>query len=149
MNLTHNYLSIPLPNTWEDASQVIALGPEQGGFRVNLVVSQEPAAFGETSADFAERQKPALNAALQNYAVVEEGEKQFGLNTGFLRHHTFTLEKGRIGQLQFYCVLNGRCYTFTFTHLQELLPSAMPIAEGLFAGMRLDPPLFSPPEDPF
>jgi hypothetical protein len=149
--MQHNYLTVPLPADWEDASQVIALGPEQHGFRSNLVFSQESTEFGETAADFAERQLPKLQEALLKYQVVKEGPARYGPNSGYLREHTFSIDidKGEIGQLQFYCVMGGRCYTFTFTHVKGSLDAAKPIAEKMFAQARLNPPVLSVTRDDF
>ena len=136
--LQHNYLTLSLPNGWEDASQVIALGPEDSGFRPNLVFSQEPTKANETAQQFAARQLPQLKQALTGYALVKEGMQKFGPNSGFLREHTFKMDKGEIGQLQFYVVSGGRAYTFTFTHLKGKLAGAKAIAEKLLSEARLN-----------
>jgi hypothetical protein len=135
--IQHNYLTLPLAQGWEDSSQVIALGPEQGGFRANLVFSQETANFGESSTEFAERQLPELRKALPNYAEVEGKTAAFGPNSGYLRHHTFSMDQSSVGQLQFYCLIAGRAYTFTFTDLAEQLKGSRPIAERMFASARI------------
>lgn len=138
-SIQHSYLEVPLPDDWEDASQVIALGPEVDGFRPNLVFSQEPTRPGETPEQFAARQLPQLRAVLRGYDVVDEGLQRFGPNAGYLRHHTFHMDRGEIEQLQFYVVLGGRCYTFTFTHLLGRLDSVRDIAEKMFRQARLTP----------
>ena len=135
--LTHNYLTLDLPDDWEDASQVIALGPEDHGFRPNLVFSQEPTELDEDAADFAARQLPSLRDALPNYAVVREQTATFGPNTGFLREHTFAMDKGEIGQFQFYLVRDGRAYTFTLTHKKERFERLRALGGELIAGARL------------
>jgi hypothetical protein len=137
--LHHNFLTLTLPNGWEDASQIIALGQEEGGFRPNLVFSQEPTKGNETAAEFAKRQLPQLKQALSGYVVVKEGNSKFGANSGFLREHNFKMERGEIGQLQFYVVISGRAYTFTFTHLKGKLASARALAEKLFTEAKLTP----------
>jgi hypothetical protein len=136
--LQHNYLTLSLPAGWEDASQVIALGPEDSGFRPNLVFSQEPTKPGESAAQFAARQLPQLKQALTGYVLVKEGMAKFGPNQGFLREHTFKMDKGEIGQLQFYVIINNRAYTFTFTHLKGKLAGAKSIAEKLLTEARLN-----------
>ena len=135
--LRHNYLSLELPDDWEDASQVIALGPEDNGFRPNLVFSQEPAELDEDAAAFAARQLPSLHTALNNYSVVREQTATFGPNTGFLREHTFAMDKGEIGQFQFYVVRDGRAYTFTLTHKKERFERLRALGGELIAGARL------------
>ncbi|MFN0062872.1 MAG: DcrB-related protein [Myxococcaceae bacterium] len=136
-NLQHNALSLALPQGWEDGSQVIALGPQDGGFRPNLVFSQEPVKAGENSAQFAARQLPQLKQALTGYVLVKEGAAKFGNNSGFLREHAFKMEKSEIGQLQFYVVNGGTAFTFTFTHLKPKLAAAKPTAEKLFTQAKL------------
>jgi hypothetical protein len=137
-HLQHNYLTLNLPAGWEDASQVIALGPEDSGFRPNLVFSQEPTKPNESAAQFAARQLPQLRQALTGYQLVKEGNAKFGPNAGFLREHAFKMDKGEIGQLQFYVVSGGRAYTFTFTHLKGKLAGAKHIAEKLLTEARLN-----------
>jgi hypothetical protein len=142
--LRHNYLNLVIPDGWEDASQVIALGPEDDGFRPNLVFSQEPTKPGESAAEFAYRQLPELRKALTNYYLVWEGEATFGSNFGFLREHTFSMEKGEFGQLQFYVVINDRAYNFQFTHLRENMADARVMAESLFTKAELLLPAHEP-----
>jgi hypothetical protein len=145
--LQHSYLTLPLPDSWEDASQIIALGADDNGFRPNLVFSHEPTKPGESAAEFAARQLPQLRAALTNFAVVEEGVARFGPNEGFLRDQTFSMERGEIRQLQFYVVMGMRVFTFTFTHLRDRLTSVRPLAESLFAQARIRPPATSRMDD--
>jgi hypothetical protein len=147
--IQHLYLTVPIPDGWEDASQVIALGPEKDGFRCNLVFSQEPTKPGETATEFAARQLPQLRAALDGYILVREGEARFGPNSGFLREHTFSMEKADIAQLQFYVILGGRCYTFTFTDLERNLSSSRSTGERMFSRARLTPPLAAAADNDF
>src|SRR5262245_28986959 len=137
--LQHRYLTLDLPDGWEDASQVIALGPEASGFRPNLVFSQEPTRPGETAAEFAHRQLAQLKEVLPDYFLVREGDATFGSKAGFLREHVFFADKRRdVFQMQFYCVIEGRAYTFTFTHVRDEMPAARPMAERLFSAARLE-----------
>src|SRR4051812_3461150 len=119
--IPHGYLTIDLPDDWEDASQIIFLGPEEDGFRPNIVFSREPTLPGEDSAQFAQRQLPQIQEALTDYFLLSERDTEMGPNVGFLRERTFSMDKGDIGQLQFYCVMDGVAYTFTFTHLIDNL----------------------------
>ena len=135
--LQHNFLNIQLLDGWDDASDIVALGPEEEGFRPNLVFSHEPTKPGETAEEFAARQLPQLRAALKGYAVRNEGRRRFGPNVGFVREQEFRMEKGDIGQLQFYVVLAGRCYTFTVTHLLKHIDRAREIAEQTISRARL------------
>jgi hypothetical protein len=136
-SIRHNYLTILLPDEWEDASQVIGLGPEQDGFRANVVFSQEKSIPGETAAEFAARQLPELRAALANYRVDREGDARFGPNAGFLREHTFSMDKGEIGQIQFYVTKHGYVFTLTVTNLLHRLNSIREISERIFAQARV------------
>ena len=139
--IEHNYLSVALPEDWEDASQVMALGPEDSGFRPNLVFSQEPTLPGETDIAFATRQLPELRQALgdYDYVLINEGEARFGQNLGFLREHTFTFEETQLRQFQFYIIQGDRCSTFTFTHRDDRFSSVRAIAEKMFAQAWLMP----------
>lgn len=138
--LQHNYLAIQMPDGWEDASQVIALAPEDDGFRPNLIFSQEPTRDGEDAAQFAARQLSQLREVLEGYRIVSEGPAKFGSNVGFLREQEFIMDKGAIRQIQFYIVLDERNYTFTFTHLAHMLSSVRGVAEQMFASARINPP---------
>lgn len=138
--LVHDYLTLYLPEGWTDASQVIALGRAEGGFRPNIVFSQEPTKNFETVEEFAARQLLQLKEALARYELLEQGAITFGQLPGYLRQHAFKMDKGWIGQLQFYHVRDGRCYTFTLTHLKEHLHTLKPIAEELLSRLQLTPP---------
>lgn len=134
--IQHNEVMLALPSGWEDGSQVIALGPVDGSFRPNLVVSRE-AARSETAEQFAKRQLPSLRSALKGLAVVAEGPASFGSNKGFLRQHTFTAQGAKLGQLQFY-VLHGQfAYTLTFTHLANKLAGTRKLAEQLLGSVKV------------
>jgi hypothetical protein len=134
----HNYLILDLPDGWEDSSDICVRGPEDHGFRPNLVFSQEPTEPGESAAEFAHRQLRSLREALTDYFLVREGEAAFGPNKGFLREHVFSMKNSDVAQMQFYCVINDRAYTFTFTHLRDEMATARPIWERLLTAARLE-----------
>jgi hypothetical protein len=136
-SIQHNALHIPLPSGWDDGSQVVALGPVDGGFRPNFVASREPAKPGESPDKYAARVLPALKGSLQGYAVVKEGAATFGKNAGFQREHTFTANGQKIGQVQLYLVVGAQAHTLTFTHLAPKLAGARKLAEQLFAETKL------------
>jgi len=129
---------VSLPSGWLDASQVVALGPEEGGFRPNLVVGHEPCAG--TAAEFAAALLPQLRKALPALAVAKEGPATFGALSGFLREQTFTSEGQKVAQLQFFVVQGRTVHTFTFTHLAGKLDSRRRIAGKIFAGLELAEP---------
>jgi hypothetical protein len=136
--LQHNYLSLDLPEGWEDASQVIALGPEENGFRPNLVFSQEPLKrIGESAEEFARRQLPQLRQALDEYFLIKEGRARMGSLIGYLRAHSFAMERGEVGQFQFYVVSKTHAFTFTFTHLRERFEDSRELAEKVIGGAQL------------
>ena len=136
--IKHNYITLPLPPQWEDESQVVVKGPRDGEFSPNCVCSREPRNSNETIAQFAARQLPQLRRALQSYAVVHEGETRFGDNSGFLREHSFSMDRGEIAQLQFYMISGEYVCTITFTHLLGKLNAVKPIAEQFFAHAKMD-----------
>lgn len=130
--LRHNDLVLRLPQGWEDGSQIIVLGPHDGAFRPNLVYSSEPARQAKTAEDFAELQRPQLEATLKEFQIIAEDEVQFGENHGFLRRHTFVMEQEKIEQLQFYIVVDDIVHTLTFTHLFGHLERFLHVAYRLF-----------------
>jgi hypothetical protein len=137
LTLVHNNLTLYLPDDWEDASQIVALGPVDNLFRPNIVFSDEPSIPGETSQEFAARQLAPLRAQLTNFVLVQEGVRRFGPNEGFLREQSFSMEKGDIQQMQFYMVQGARAYSFTVTHLRDRLNEVRTIAEQVFAQFRI------------
>ncbi|MFL6448703.1 MAG: DcrB-related protein [Bryobacteraceae bacterium] len=148
VTLQHNYLMLPLPAGWEDASQVIAIGQEDSGFRPNVIFSQEPALAGENAAKFAARHVVPLRRTLVGYAILKEENTTFGPNSGFLREHTFRSDGRDMGQIQFYMVIAYRAYTFTFTHLKDKFPGFRPLAIRMLEQARLALPRGTAAEEP-
>jgi hypothetical protein len=136
-SIQHNQLTLALPSSWEDGTQVVAMGPTDGGFRPNLVASQEPTKGGENAERFAQRQLPALKQALQGFVLIKEGPASFGRLVGFLREHHFSTRNTKLGQLQFYVIHERTAVTFTYTHLAPKLATTRKIAEHMFATATL------------
>jgi hypothetical protein len=135
--LRHGPLTIPIPEGWFDASQVVVMGPEEEGFRSSLVVSVEPAGPKETAQQFAARMLPGVRKVAPGFTLVEEKAASFGGKDGVLREYTFTVEGARVAQLQFYVVKNGAGLTFTYTQLADRLPRTRAVAETFFSGTQV------------
>jgi len=143
--IQYQNITVPLPDGWEDGTQLVALGKPDGRFRPNMVASQEPAKPGETTAQFAARTLSSLQRELPGYRLVREGDAQFGPNTGFLREHEFTTNGPQLAQLQFYVVLWEICFTCTFTHLADKFAGERATAEKMFAQTQFKPPVSRTP----
>src|SRR5690349_13653957 len=113
----HGAVSIEAPDGWVDASQLIALGPESGGYRPPLVVSTQPGPSEDVDAQaFADSLLGTLRRILKGYTTVNEDEVTYGPWTGLLREHTFEHQGLKLRQLQFHLVRSGTGYVFSFTH---------------------------------
>ncbi|MBM7116674.1 DcrB-related protein [Archangium primigenium] len=135
--IRHGALVLSLPPGWFDASQVVAVGPEDNGFRANVVVSVEPAQPGETLTQFAARSLVALRGT-QDITLVDERQATFGAHQGMLREYTFTLRGVKLAQLGFTVVKEQVGYTFTYTQRPERLAETRGVAETFFASARLE-----------
>lgn len=134
-SIRHGNLVVTLPDGWSDASQIVALGPDEGGFRPSLVVSLEPAQGAETAKALADRSLTALKKALRELDKIAEKPATLGGVAGVLREYTCQSAQGRMAQLQFYSVKNGQARTYTYSTTAEKLAAARPIAEKLFASV--------------
>ncbi|RKG68152.1 DcrB-related protein [Corallococcus terminator] len=136
-SIRHGPLRVALPDGWFDASQVVAVGPEEDGFRSNLVVSLEPAVPGESLGQFAARMLEGMRSA-QDFRQVSETPATFGANSGVLREYTFRMESLLLAQLQFYVLREQVGFTFTYTQLASRLAATRSVAESLLASVTLD-----------
>lgn len=136
-SIRHGPLTIPLPEGWFDASQVVAMGPEEGGFRSSLVVSVEPARPEETVQQFAARMLPGVRKVAPGFTLVGEKAANFGGKDGVLREYTFQVEGALVAQLQFYLVKSGVGLTFTYTQLAARLPATRAVAEKFFTASQV------------
>ncbi|ATB33423.1 DcrB-related protein [Melittangium boletus] len=135
--IRHGPLVLSLPNGWFDASQVVAVGPEEEGFRANVVVSIEPANQGETVTRFAARALAGLRKS-QDFVLGNEREATFGPHQGVLREYTFTLQGVRLAQLQFTVLKDQVGYTFTYTQRPEKMAKTRGVAEAFFAAAQVE-----------
>lgn len=132
--MRYGEISLTLPADWQDASQILAVGPEIAGFRPNLAVTFEAAADpAEDAADYAERTLPTVRRMIGNLKVVSEDHARIGGSSGYLREQTMTLGGRNLIQLQFFTRRGGRFFTFTLTHLAEEAEDARALAQKLFA----------------
>ena len=136
--MRYGEVSLTIPDTWQDATQILAVGPEIAGFRPNLAVTFEAAASdGETEDEYAERTLPTLRRMLQGLKVVSEDEAKFGGTVGYLREQTFAMGGRKLVQLQFFTRRGGRFFTLTLTHLAEEGEDARELAKALFANAHV------------
>jgi hypothetical protein len=134
--MQHGNLRMSLPDGWSDATQIVAVGPMEKGFRSSLAVSSEPAAPREGLAQHAARVLPML---------VSEGPATFGTQNGFLREYRHVARGAKLAQLQFYVLSGGLVHTFTYTQLAERMTVSRATAERLFASVFLgDAPVATP-----
>lgn len=136
--IRHGALQLSLPEGWFDASQVVAVGPEDSGFRANLVVSIEPTAPGETVQQFAARTLVGVRQSSEAFTLGEERAATFGPHTGVLRECTFNLQGTRLSQLQFIVVKELVGYLFIYTQRPEKLAQTRHVAETFFTTAQLD-----------
>jgi hypothetical protein len=142
--IRHGALQLSLPSGWFDASQIVAVGPEDNGFRANLVVSLEPTAPGETVQQFAVRSLAGVRQSSQDFTLGQEQAATFGPNQGVLRECSFNLEGTRLAQLQFMMVKDLVGYVFIYTQRSEKLAQTRTVAEAFFATAQLDSKAASP-----
>jgi hypothetical protein len=137
--ISHGAVSIEAPDGWVDASQLIALGPDSGGYRPSLVVSVQHGLRDDADAQsFAEGLTATLRAMLKGYVLVNEDEVTYGPWTGHLREHTFTHATLQLRQLQFHVVREGTGYVFSFTHRADE-EDARDLAGTLFEQIQFGP----------
>jgi hypothetical protein len=134
--IQHGHLTLPLPEGWVDVSQIVAMGPEEDGFRASLVVSTEPARGEETPRDVAARALPQLQRA-PGFALVGEKPASYGGLQGFSREYSCQVDTTKVAQLQFYCVKNGQAHTFTYTQRADRIAHTRALAELFFASVRI------------
>jgi hypothetical protein len=134
--IKHGTLRLPLPEGWLDASQVVAVGPEDNGFRPNLVVSIEPLSPGETLAQFSRRSLEALRK-VDGFSLVEERTAIFGPHQGVLREYTFRVQGMRMAQYQFQLVKDSVGYAFTYSQRPEKLAATRAVADRFFAAAQV------------
>ncbi|RKH56436.1 DcrB-related protein [Corallococcus aberystwythensis] len=136
-SIRHGPLRVSLPDGWFDASQVVAVGPEEDGFRANLVASLEPAVPGESLEGFAARMLEGVRTA-EAFHPVSERRATLGANTGVLREYTFRMHGLALAQLQFYVLREQVAFTFTYTQRAHRLDATRAEAQALLASVTLE-----------
>jgi hypothetical protein len=138
--LHHNEIEMPAPKGWEDGTRVVLVSTAQEGFRPNIVVSHDPATSDRDAAEFAARHLAALGRALSGYRVLRQHPARLGSHDGYLRVHELFAEQQLLRQMQFYVLLHGQAYTFTFTHLAEHFDELLPTAREIIGATRIAAP---------
>ncbi len=135
--MQYGNLRMTLPEGWSDATQVVATGPVEQGFRSSLAVSSEPAKPRETVAEYAARVLPVLSKVTEQFQLVGERPATFGQVSGFVREYTHLARGVKLAQLQFYVLRDGMIHTFTYTQRAEKMVLGRNVAERLFASVNL------------
>jgi hypothetical protein len=143
--MQYGNLKMSLPDGWSDATQIVATGPSENGFRSSLAASCEPARPKETAAEYAKRVLPMLSKVTEQFQLVSERPATFGSVTGFVREYTHMARGAKLAQIQFYVVRDGAAHTFTYTQRAERINVSRHVAERLFASVQLTQPTVAAP----
>jgi hypothetical protein len=144
--MQHGNLQMALPEGWSDATQIVAAGPVEDGFRSSLAYTSETLRPRETPPQFAARMLTVLKAATEQFQLVNERTATFGQLAGFLREYTHVSRGVKLAQLQFYVVREGGVvHMFTFTQKAERMQASRAVAERLFASASVGAPPSSSP----
>lgn len=137
--MQYGNLRMSLPEGWSDATQIVATGPAEQGFRSSLAVSSEPAKPRETVKEYATRVAGMLSKVVEQFELLSEREATFGNNNGFVREYTHVARGVKLAQIQFYVLRDGVVHTFTYTQRAEKLAMSRHTAERLFSSVNLGP----------
>jgi hypothetical protein len=135
--LRHADLILPLPKGWSDASQIIAMGPIEDGFRTSLIVNGDVARDGESAEQYARRILPEVKKAAPGCDIVSEGAATFGVLSGWLREIAWSSAGLKLVQLQLHVISDGVARTFTYTQRADRIAATRAVAEHLFSAVRL------------
>jgi hypothetical protein len=138
--MQYGSLQMSLPEGWSDATQIVASGPVENGFRSTLGYKAEPVLPREMPPQFAARMLSQLKEAQEQFQLVSERPATFGTNGGFLRETTHMANGVKLAQLHFYVARGGMVHIFTFTQRAERLQATRAVAERLFASANLAAP---------
>ncbi len=141
--MQHGNLRMTLPDGWSDATQIVAAGPVENGFRSSLAYTSETLRPRETPPQFAARMLASIKSSTEQFELVSERTATFGQLGGFLREYTHMVRGEKLAQLQFYVVRAGVVHMFTFTQKAERMQASRPVAEKLFASATLGMPASS------
>src|SRR4051812_40791391 len=143
--MQYGSLRMSLPDGWSDATQIVAAGPVENGFRSSLAYTTEALRPRETPPQFAARMLTVLSKATEQFQLVAERPATFGTVGGFLREYTHLVRGEKLAQLQFYVVREGTVHMFTFTQKADRMQASRPMAEKLFASVNLGAPVSAAP----
>ncbi|WP_224361912.1 DcrB-related protein [Hyalangium versicolor] len=136
---TMNYgsLQMSLPDGWTDATQIVATGPVEDGFRSSMAYVAEPLRPRETPPQFAARMLALVSRTTEQFQMVAERPATFGNVPGFFREFTHVARGVKLAQLQFFVMREGVVHMFTFTQKAERMQATRHVAEKLFASVNL------------
>ena len=138
--MQYGSLQMSLPEGWSDATQIVASGPVEDGFRSSLGYTMEAIRPRETPPQFAARMLSQMREKLEGVQLVAEKPATFGTMGGFLRETTHVAHGMKLAQLHFYVARAGVVHIFTFTQRAERLQASRAVAEKLFASATLSAP---------
>lgn len=138
--MQYGSLQMSLPEGWSDATQIVASGPVEDGFRSSLGYTTEAIRPRETPPQFAARMLAQMREKLEGVQLVAEKPATFGTMGGFLRETTHVAHGMKLAQLHFYVARAGVVHIFTFTQRAERLQASRAVAEKLFASATLSAP---------
>jgi hypothetical protein len=129
-----------LPEGWTDATQIVASGPVEDGYRSSLSYKVERVLPREMPAQFAARMLARLREMQEGFQLVSERPATFGTNGGFLRETVHVAHGMKLAQLHFYVARAGVVHVFTFTQKAERLQASRAVAERMFASADVSAP---------
>ncbi|GAA2659999.1 MULTISPECIES: DcrB-related protein [Actinosynnema] len=127
-------LLLPVPQGWEDRSQLI-LAVAGEGFRRNLLVVVEDLS-GRSEKDFVEGHLETLAATFAHLSVRLEEPVKLGAHEGQLLDYDFTSDGLRYRQRQFLVFRGERAYCFTYSDTSDRFEEHVQAMEQLVGGMR-------------
>lgn len=142
--MQYGSLQMALPEGWSDATQIVASGPVEDGFRSTLGYRTEPVRPRELPMQFAARMLAQLKQTQEQFQLVSERPATFGTNGGFLRETTHVANGVKLAQLHFYVARGGVVHLFTFTQRAERLQATRAVAERMFASAHVSAPAAGP-----
>lgn len=137
----HGDLSLPLPPDWQDATDLVLVGPEESAFRPNLTILGRPDPRGRTAEQCAQDALPGLRKRARDFQLLSEGPAQFGALSGSLLEFTFEHAGTPLGQEQFFVVHEGLVWCFTYTQRAWRFQESRPFAKLLIGSAQLQTPL--------
>jgi hypothetical protein len=115
-SIRHGDIEVPLPQGWNDGTQIVVVGPAQDGFRANLVVapSQPFPSADAWAKEFLAGVKQFPGTAIKSHAATK-----VGMMTGYLVELIAPAGNRKAGQLVFYVASGAQGFTITYTDTPE------------------------------